>query len=351
MKLLLLGLLTAGLGFSQIIGTSPTTTLNYDLATSNTVSFVLTVNNSGGSGVFYTWNSSYISALIPSLNATVNPPSGYLSPGGSVPLTVTLNAAALTTGTYTVPVVINATTSLSGSGSTSTVSYGLSLIVIDSRNYNPDANAVVPDIVSGGGWKTVITLLNPSAAASLVNVKFYDITGTPMAVTVEGQKTSQFPALVSANGVATLTLSEPSGTITSGTIEFSTVYGTAPKAFVTYDNSNFQAIIPAAVPNVSSFSLGFNETGNSRTGLALGNYLNFTQVINLQFYDSLGNYIETQMLTLPPYGSTSIILQNMDPALAGKTGLVKVSALHSGISGFGINLNVAKGYFVTSPEF
>ena len=207
----------------------------------------------------------------------------------------------------------------------------------------------MPDI--DGGWKTVITLLNPSAAASLVNVKFYDVTGTPMAVTVEGQKTSQFPALVPSNGVATLTLSEPSGTITSGTIEFSTVYGTAPKAFVAYDNSNFQAIIPAAVPNVSSFSLGFNETGNSRTGLALGNYLNFTQVINLQFYDSLGNYIETQMLTLPPYGSTSIILQNMDPALAGKTGLVKVSALHSGISGFGINLNVAKGYFVTSPEF
>ena len=206
-------------------------------------------------------------------------------------------------------------------------------------------------MASGAEWKTVITLLNPSPTASLVDIKFYDPTGQPTTFTVDGVPRGDYLTVVSAYGTSTITLFELTGPVKTGSLEFQTLYGQDPKAFANYVNNSFEAFISADVPNSSSMTIGFDNTGTNRTGLALGNYLNFAQDITLTFYDYTGVLLDTQIMRLNPYGQSSFELSQTFLKISGKRGIVKISATRNGLSGFAFKFNLSKGYFVTSPKF
>jgi len=340
----LICLINVGMAFAQLSISPGISSVTYDVARDTSITLPdVTLTNNGTGGIF--WNTNNNTGI------NIYPAVGYLPAGATVNVVIQVNASTYSVGNYYIPVNFLSKDAVITGGNSWSISYGITLTVVDSRTFVVTNKPIIPHVASGAEWKTVITLLNPSPTASLVDIKFYDPTGQPTTFTVDGVPRGDYLTVVSAYGTSTITLFELTGPVKTGSLEFQTLYGQDPKAFANYVNNSFEAFISADVPNSSSMTIGFDNTGTNRTGLALGNYLNFAQDITLTFYDYTGVLLDTQIMRLNPYGQSSFELSQTFSKISGKRGIVKISAARNGLSGFAFKFNLSKGYFVTSPKF
>lgn len=64
---------------------------------------------------------------------------------------------------------------------------------------------IFPEVVFGGDWYPEIVLLNPNTAAAGARLDFFDATGKPWSVNLNGTVASSFPVQVPAKGTAVFT--------------------------------------------------------------------------------------------------------------------------------------------------
>lgn len=341
MKLFLGFLISIGLMVAQTISPG-NVNVTFDLAKDTLVALPdVTITNPGPNAFVYnTVVNSYTS------NVLIWPVQASIPPGTTGTVKLSVAASNLAVGSYNIPVTFVQAPS---SGNLS-LSFGITLTVIDSRTFVSSADPTIPHIASGDGWTTTVKLTNVSNWVSLVTLKFYDPTGSNSPFFVNGFYATEYSIVVPGNGSTDVVLSDPNW-LKTGSLDMKTVYGTGVSAQATYSNSAFEATIPATIPNKDVMYLTFDNIGRKSTGVALVNYLNYPQEVTFVFYDNIGNNFYNDKLTLPAKGQVAITLDSTFSQTKNKSGTVKISTVRPALTGFGLKFNLDKGYFTVSQIF
>jgi hypothetical protein len=218
---------------------------------------------------------------------------------------------------------------------------------------------VFPHIATGGGWETVVVIVNMSATPVDFTASFYDEAGAPMQVTF-----SEFP---SGNITTTSAIDGHLGS--EGSFNFS-LFDATPGTQVgwvllDYDTSTHriggysafryraggvinEGLVPISGYDDTRFYMSFDNIEGFATGIALTNPSQNPNVVTIEALDLDGNEITSGQLTLPAGGHHSFVLADSFPALAGRTGTLYVSSNQTMLSAVGIRMNVAGGYTFTS---
>lgn len=342
MRLVLGFLIAVGMVFAQPTISPSSVNVTYDLAKDTLVQLPdISINNSGNSAFVYnTVVNNYQS------NVLIWPVQSVVPAGTTGIVKVAVVANSLAVGTYNIPVTFVQAPS---SGNIS-LSLGINLTVIDSRNFTISTDPTVSHIASGDGWTTTVKLTNTSSSISLATLKFYDPLGINSPFYVNGYFVSEFSVVIPAFGSTDVILSDPIS-LKTGSLDIRTIFGTGVVAQATYSTNTFEATIPATIPNKDSFNLSFDNTGRKSTGVAIVNALNYPQEVSFTFYDNLGNVFYTDKITLLARGQVALTLDTAFPNTKGKSGTLKIQTTRPSLTGFGLKFNLDKGYFTVSSIF
>ena len=219
---------------------------------------------------------------------------------------------------------------------------------------------VFSHIAAGGGWTTVITLVNPSSTAVPVTVAFHNDDGSAltMPVTTMYQGASQATTTSSVNATispdATLLISMGNGAtstvvgwadvLTSGALGGYAIFRTSgPNSPVSEGTVPLQAQFPSTV------TLPYDNTAGFVMGVALVNLSTSSANITATIRDANGNQLGAQTITIEGSGHDSFVLPNDLPQTAGQLGVVQFQAT-GGVAGLGLRFSPF-GTFTSVPTF
>jgi hypothetical protein len=205
----------------------------------------------------------------------------------------------------------------------------------------------MPHITYNGGWETTITLVNTGTSQTTPTLSFYGNDGSPLAVPLSYPQTGTVSNTASISPVLApgqLVIMQTEGQDAQASIAGSAVLS-SPKgevggsAIFHYTPSGQEGVVPLETRNATAFVLGFDDTNNRVTGIALANDTSAAANIGLIIRDDTGVTLATDSIPLKANGHTQIVLANNYPAVAGKRGSVEMD----GPAGFS-----ALGLFVSS---
>jgi hypothetical protein len=217
---------------------------------------------------------------------------------------------------------------------------------------------VLSHIAAGGGWTTVMTLVNPSSTAVPVTVALHSDDGSaltlPVTTTQQGisQKTttSSVSATISPN--ATLLIST-GDQIASTVVGWADVLSTGTLGGYAIFRSTPQTGFPSegTVPLQSQFpttvTLPYDNTAGFVMGVALANLSTAFASVTATMWDESGNQLGAQFISIAGSGHTAFVLPSQFPLTAGRRGVVRFQAA-GGITGLGLRFSPF-GTFTSVP--
>lgn len=207
----------------------------------------------------------------------------------------------------------------------------------------------IPQIVSGGGWKTSVALVNLDQGPVTYSIKFQDDDGRALPVTLTPGGASPSGTLA-AGGTY---FAETAGGSTSGLLQGSAEIATSGKLGVsvglrqagaggTYQEATLTGMAPA-----SSFSFLF-DNAQGRTTIALANG-NGTVSLNVSLVaQGEDGTLAQGSVTLPPRGHSAFALTAVLPSLAGLRGSLKITAPSPDLAAIGLRFD-PNGSFTSVP--
>jgi hypothetical protein len=222
----------------------------------------------------------------------------------------------------------------------------------------PARSGVLSHIAAGGGWTTLITLVNNSSAALPVNVVLHNEDGRPLnlpvTVTQRGAPQTSTTSTVNAtiNPKESLFISTGTG-IPSTSVGWADVNSTGTIGGYAIFRATPQTGLPSegTVPLQTQFSstitLPYDNTAGFVMGVALANLATATNNLTATIWDESGNQLGTQNLTIVGNGHTSFVLPTQIPLTAGKRGVVQFQS-GGGLAGLGFRFSPV-GTFTSVP--
>ena len=216
---------------------------------------------------------------------------------------------------------------------------------------------VLSHIAAGGGWTTVITLVNTSSAAVPVTVALHNDDGSvltlPVTTTQQGNSQTTTTASVSATINPNATLLISTGQLASTVVGWADVLSTGSLGGYAIFRQTPQTGSPSegTVPLQSQFpstvTVPYDNTASFVMGVALANLSASLASVTVTMWDDLGNQLGTQNLNFPGSGHTAFVLPNQFPLTSGKRGIVRFQAA-GGITGLGLRFSPF-GTFTSVP--
>jgi hypothetical protein len=221
-------------------------------------------------------------------------------------------------------------------------------------------DGVFPHIATGGGWETVMVIVNIGSTPVDFGLYFYDESGKPMQVTFrtfpEGKiiTTSTAQGHLNAGQSFNFALFDSSADLQVGWA--SLVYDSTSARLGGYAAFRLKAggvinegLVPLSSYGDTSFMMPFDNIEGFATGVALCNPAsNLTNHVSIVAMDLTGKQIASDTVVIPPLGHVSFVLADRIRSLAGLTGTLLVRSDLNRLSGVGIRMNVAGGYTFTS---
>jgi hypothetical protein len=221
-------------------------------------------------------------------------------------------------------------------------------------------DTVFPHIATGGGWETVMVIVNIGQTAVDFEQHFYDESGNPMSVTLRTFPEGQI-----------ITTNATKGHLNAGSSFNFALFDATPNlqvgwASLNYDSSSGrlggyaafrlkaggvinEGLVPLSSYDDVNFMMPFDNIEGFATGVALCNPAsNMTTHATIVAFDLRGNQIASTVVAIPPSGHVSFVLADRMPSLAGLTGTLGVSSDTTRLAGVGIRMNVAGGFTFTS---
>jgi len=196
---------------------------------------------------------------------------------------------------------------------------------------NP-GGGVLAHIVGGGPWTTDITLVNLTSISAAYEVHFYGDDGQPMTLaTTQGTNsvlTGNLPSggsiIIETNGPTDAPYQQGwAQVVTAGNVY---IAGSAVFRLSLPDTPVYEASLPLDTDAHYLYGLPFIHVDAS-TGFALVNsYAGTTINVTLTFYDESGTQFFTDSFQMLAGTHQAFMLPDKYPQVAGKTGLVIVSA-------------------------
>ena len=207
-------------------------------------------------------------------------------------------------------------------------------------------------IVSGGGWRSIFTVVNTGTTAANITLSFFDDGGNPLSLPltflqngnlVTASKVSQ---AVAAGASLVIQAQGLDGQTAMGSAQFATDGSASAFALLRYDPSGEEATVPLQSGNASAYVVPYDNSGVLKIGMALANLSSQAASINVILRDDTGLVLQTATLPLTANGHTAFILDGNYPVTAGKRGTVEFDPVAGAqISVLGLRAN---GNFFTA---
>jgi len=204
-------------------------------------------------------------------------------------------------------------------------------------------------IASGGGWQTLITLVNTGNSSALAQLNFLDEQGNPMTLPLLLPQTG----VVSSTSSITQTLAAGASLLiqTQGLADQASQVGSARltttgavSGFAIFQNSGQEAVVPIETGAASSITLVFDNTNGLATGVALANSSGVQVAVPVTLFDDTGVALGTASINLPANGHTSFMLTDQFAAAANIRGSVEFGSGGGQIGALGIRATAAGAY-------
>lgn len=220
-----------------------------------------------------------------------------------------------------------------------------------------------PRLLSGDGWQSTIVLMDLGATPISFRQSFLgnDGTAASLNVHVDGSNTdltaSALQGTVGANGSVSYQLTSSSSSLQEAwsllTFEGASnqLSGYATLRHVAAGGGfNFEVTLPLNGMQDSSSRLPFDNSNGSQTQLTLVNPAsNLSAQVSLTYFNTQGQAILLDSLTLKPGAQTTLVLPNTYPDLANLSGTVAIQANINVLSVSGLRLNPSTGAIAAIP--
>jgi hypothetical protein len=288
-----------------------------------------------------------------------NPPYTWSITSGTLPAGLTLSASGGITGTPTTAGTSTFTARVTDSTfTTATQTYTLTVIAAGTVA----RSGVLAHIAAGGGWTTVISLINTSASPIAVTVVFHADDGSALSLplTTTQQGVTQTATAASLNGVinpnTTLTISTgdqiPSTFVGwADVLSSGSVSGFAIFRQTTANGTASEGTVPLQGQFPSKIVLPYDNTAGFVTGVAISNLSTVSVTVTATIWDQNGFQLSVQSIALPGNGHTSFAFPDRLGVTAGKQGIVAFQSSGSGgLTGLGLRFSPF-GTFTSVPTF
>lgn len=198
-------------------------------------------------------------------------------------------------------------------------------------------------ITYNGGWETTITLVNTGTAQATPTLSFYGDDGTPLAVPLSYPQTGTVsntatitPQLAPGQMLIMQTQGQDAQPSVSGSAAMTSKTGAVGgSAIFRYSPSGQEGVVPMETRNAPTYFLGFDNTNQRVTGMALANDTASAANLALTIRDDTGKTIATDSIALPAYGHTQNVLPTGYPATQNIRGSVEIDG-PAGFSALGL---------------
>lgn len=220
---------------------------------------------------------------------------------------------------------------------------------------------VFPHFATGGGWETILVLVNLSAARTEFQQYFYDPNGRPLPVTFrsipEGQllTTSAASGVLNAGGSFNILLYDQGGPLQSG---WSVLAYDAANARLggyaifrqrTQGRPDFEALVPLSGMDDSIFVMPYDNIEGFVTAMAILNPgSNLTSTVRVTILDKSGRTVGTDSIVLAPGRQETFIVPDRFPATRNGIGTIRFEGSTNRLSGLGFRFG-SSGAFATIP--
>ncbi len=209
-------------------------------------------------------------------------------------------------------------------------------------------------VASGGGWQTIITLVNTGAASANVTLSFFADDGSPLSLPLSfpqtGATATQSWFMRGIPAGATLIVVTPgpvSANLVTGSAQLTTTGNVS--GFAIFQNAGQEAVVPLETGSASAYTLAFDDTNGLQTGIALANGSSQAAVIPATLRDGNGATLATTSIGVPANGHISPMLPALFPQAANIRGTLEFDTPASGqIGALGIRATPA-GAYTTVP--
>lgn len=224
----------------------------------------------------------------------------------------------------------------------------------------PVRTGVLSHIAAGGGWSTVITLINTLSAAVPVTVTLHNDDGSaltlPVTTTQQGASqttaTSSVNATINPNTTLLISMGNQNAPLVWGWADVDStgpVGGFAIFRSTPPTGSPSEGTVPLQTQFSSSFTLPYDNTAGFAMGVALANLSTSSANITATIWDVNGNKLGTENFTVAGSGHTAFTLPSQWALTAGQQGIVQFqSAASGGITGIGLRFSPF-GTFTSVP--
>ncbi len=209
-------------------------------------------------------------------------------------------------------------------------------------NIQPGTGSIA-HVTYNGGWGTTITLVNTGNTATTPTLSFYGPDGSPLAVPLSYPQTTTVsntatikPMLTPGQVLIMETTGQDAQPSISGSAVLSSPKGAVGGSAIFHLNSTGQeGVVPMETRNATAYVLGFDNTNNRVTGMALANNSPKAANLALTIRDDTGATLATDSIALNQNGHTQVVLTDGYPATQGKRGSVEIDG-PAGFSALGL---------------
>ena len=215
---------------------------------------------------------------------------------------------------------------------------------------------VAPHIASGGGWETVINLVNPSTSSAQVHLRLFGDDGSPLTLPLTSKDgsiqvtASALDRTLPAQSELVLRSSGPVNIASqNGSVEFSSDGTVTGFIVFRWTVTGQEVLVPLQSANAQSYTLAFDNTNGLATGLAISNSAAQNVNVTVTVLDQNGNQIASGVVQLAARGHSSFVLTDKFPDAANRYGTITLNSLPgSQINATGIRAN-SSGAFTGIP--
>lgn len=218
-------------------------------------------------------------------------------------------------------------------------------------------SGVVSQVASGGGWSTSLYLVNATASAVPVVVKFWANNGTaltlPLTVTMTGVNQTSNASSVSETVApnATLLIASESQTSTESTgwaeiISTGVITGYGAFHYTSPSGVESEGTVPFETAFSPSFILPYDGMDKFSSAIALTNLMpSQSAAVTATVWDGNGRQIATQVINLSAGGHIAFLLTDKFPSTTSNRGIIEFRAGTAiNISGLDLRINPIGGF-------
>ncbi len=239
------------------------------------------------------------------------------------------------------------------------------LPVIDTTAPAASGTAVIPHFADGGGWTTLVLLVNPTSNTIAGNLEFKDGNGDPSNVTIAGQTGSIFAYSIPPRSSRRLATDGSPVVAATGSVRvLPTGGGTAPTALVVFPYK--PAGVTLSEPGVAAtdgtaFRMYVESSGtdgapgNIQSGVAIANSSSTAATVTLELTDLAGSSsglpAPVVLPVLPALGHTARFLAEFFPDLPDSfQGILRVSSVSTeiAVAGLRTRYNERQDFLITT---